>query len=118
MEFIQERVKNKPESCSFYADIGPSANPQDSFSVHIKVLYSSTITQLGNEGLSFEAYHREDDHGYKVLFCAFKDYLAEAELIIKCRDDVDSVALIELALDYIGAGNLKYVVSERYIEAL
>lgn len=118
MEFIQERSKPESVQCSFYADIGTTSNPQDSFSVHIKVLYSSAITQLGNEGLSFEAYHKEDDYGYKVLFCAFKDYLAEAELIIKCKDDVDSVALIELALDYIGAGALKYVVSERYIEAL
>ncbi|MGQ1358406.1 hypothetical protein ACT414_18580 (plasmid) [Acinetobacter baumannii] len=118
MEFIQERVKNKAESCSFYADIGTSANPQDSFSVHIKVLYSSVITQLGNEGLSFEAYHNDDDHGDKVLSCSFKDYVSEAALIIKCKDDVENVTLIELALDYIGASNLKYVVSERYIEAL
>lgn len=118
MEFIQERVKNKPESCSFYADIGTTSNPQDSFSVHIKVLYSSVITQLGNEGLSFEAYHNTSDNGDKILSCSFKDYLSEAALIIKCKDDIENVTLIELALDYIGAGNLKYVVSERYIEAL
>lgn len=118
MEFIQERSKPESIQCSFCADIGTTSNPQESVTVHIKVLYSSVITQLGNEGLSFEAYHKEDDYGYKVVFCAFKDYLAEAELIIKCKDDVDSVALIELALDYIGAGALKYVVSERYIEAL
>lgn len=118
MEFIQERSKPESIQCSFYADIGTSANPQDSFSVHIKVLYSSAITQLGNEGLSFEAYQNEGDHGNKVLSCSFKDYLSEAALIIKCKDDVDSVTLIELALDYIGAGNIKYVVSERYIEVL
>lgn len=118
MYFIQERSKPELIQCSFYADIGTTSNPQESITVHIKVLYSSVITQLGNEGLSFEAYHNDDDHGYKVLFCAFKDYLAEAELIIKCKDDVGSVALIESALDYIGAGALKYVVSERYIEAL
>lgn len=118
MDFIQERVKSKPESCSFYADIGTSANPQDSFSVHIKVLYSNVITQLGNEGLSFEAYHHISDDGDKVLLCGFKDYLSEAALIIKCKDDVDNVTLIELVLDYIGASNLKYVVSDRYIEAL
>ena len=118
MEFIQERSKPKSVQCSFYADIGTTSNPQDSFSVHIKILYSSVITQLGNEGLSFEAYHNDDDHGNKVLSCSFKDYLSEAALIIKCKDDIDGVTLIELALDYIGASNLKYVVSARYIEAL
>lgn len=118
MDFIKERSKPESIQCSFYADIGTTSNPQESVTVHIKVLYPSVITQLGNEGLSFEACQNEDDHGYKVLFCAFKDYLSEAALIIKCKDDVDSVTLIELALDYIGAGALKYVVSERYIEAL
>ena len=118
MEFIQERSKPESIQCSLYADIGTTSNPQESVTVHIKVLYSNVITQLGNEGLSFEAYHNEDDHGNKVLSCSFKDYLAEASLIIKCGDDVDNVTLIELALDYIGASNLKYVVSERYIESL
>lgn len=118
MEFIQKRSEPELIQCSFYADIGTSANPQDSFSVHIKVLYSSAITQLGNEGLSFEAYYHTSDDGNKVLSCSFKDYLSEASLIIKCEDDVESVTLIELVLDYISASNLKYVVSERYIEAL
>lgn len=118
MDFIQERSRPESIQCSFYADIGTTSNPQESVTVHIKVLYSSVITQLGNEGLSFEAYHNTSDDGDKVLSCGFKDYLSEAELIIKCKDDVGSVALIELALDYIGAGALKYVASERYIEAL
>lgn len=118
MDFIEQRPTPKAVSTHFLADIGTTSNPQESVTVHIKVLYPSVITQLGNEGLSFEACQNEDDHGYKVLFCAFKDYLSEAALIIKCKDDVDSVTLIELALDYIGAGALKYVVSERYIEAL
>lgn len=118
MDFIEQRPTPKAVSTNFLADIGTTSNPQESVTVHIKVLYPSVITQLGNEGLSFEACQNEDDHGYKVLFCAFKDYLSEAALIIKCKDDVDSVTLIELALDYIGAGALKYVVSERYIEAL
>lgn len=118
MEFIQERSKPESVQCSFYADIGTSANPQDSFSVHIKVLYSSAITQLGNEGLSFEAYYNTSDDGDKVLSCGFKDYVSEAALIIKCKDNVENVTLIELALDYIGASNLKYVVSGRYIEVI
>ena len=118
MDFIKERSKPEPIQCSFYADIGTTSNPQESVTVHIKVLYSSVITQLGNEGLSFEAYRNDDDHGNKVLSCSFKDYLSEAALIIKCKDYIENVTLIELALDYIGAGNLKYVVSERYIEAL
>lgn len=118
MDFIEKRPTPKAVSTHFLADIGTTSNPQESVTVHIKVLYSSAITQLGNEGLSFEAYHNDDDHGNKVLSCSFKDYLSEAALIIKCKDDLDSVTLIELALDYIGAGNLKYVVSDRYIEAL
>lgn len=118
MDFIEQRPTPKAVSTHFVADIGTTSNPQDSILVHIKVIYTNTITHLSNEGLSFEAYHNEDDHGGHVLSCSFKDYLSEAGLIVKCNDDVDYVTLIELALDYIGAGNLKYVVSERYIEAL
>lgn len=118
MDFIEQRPTPKAVSTHFLADIGTTSNPQESVTVHIKVLYTNTITHLSNEGLSFEAYHNEDDHGGHVLSCSFKDYLSEAGLIVKCNDDVDYVTLIELALDYIGAGNLKYVVSERYIEVI
>lgn len=118
MDFIEQRPTPKAVSTHFYADVSPTNNPQDSISVHIKVIYTNTITHLSNEGLSFEAYHNEDDHGCHVLSCSFRDYLSEVGLIVKCSDDVDYVTLIELALDYIGAGSLKYVVSERYIEVL
>lgn len=118
MDFIEQRPTPKAVSTYFLADIGTTSSPQDSISVHIEVLYNDTITHLSNERLSFEAYYNEDDHGRHVLYCSFRDYLSEAGLIVKCNDDVDYVTLIELALEYIGAGNLKYVVSERYIEAL
>lgn len=118
MDHIQERPTPKAECCSFHADVSTTSNPQESISVHIKVRYTNTITHLSNEGLSFWAYCDSNEEGYKVLACAFKDYLSEVSLIVKCKDDIDSVALIELALDYIGAGNLKYVVSERYIEVI
>lgn len=118
MDFIEQRPTPKGVSANFHADVSPTNNPQDSISVHIKVIYTNIITHLSNEGLSFECFQNTNDHGDKVLVCDFNDYLSTAGLIITCSDDVDSVSLIELALDYIGAGNLKYVVSERYIEVL
>lgn len=118
MEFIQERQTPKAEHCSFHADVSTTSNPQESINVCVHVRYTSTITHMSNEGLSFWAYCGDNDEGEKVLACAFRDYLSEVGLTVKCKDDVDSVTLIELALDYIGAGNLKYVVSERYIEVI
>ena len=38
MDFIQERSKPETVQCSFYADIGTSANPQDSFSFALLVV--------------------------------------------------------------------------------
>lgn len=118
MDFIEQRPTPKAVSTHFLADIGTTSNPQESVTVHIKLIYTNIITSLSNEGLSFECFQNTNDHGDKVLVCDFNDYLSTAGLTITCSDDVDSVTLIELALDYIGAGNLKYVVSERYIEVL
>ena len=118
MDYIQERPTPKAERCSFHADVSTTSNPQDSISVCIKAVYTNIITHLSNEGLSFECYQNTNDHGVKVLACDFTDYLSTAMLVITCSDDVDSVTLIELALDYIEASNLKYVVSERYIEVI
>lgn len=118
MDHIEQRPTPKAESCKFNADVSTTSNPQDSVNVCVHVRYTSTITQMSNEGLSFWGYSGLNDEGEKVIACAFRDYLSEVGLTVKCKDNVDNVTLIELALDYIGAGNLKYVVSERYIEVV
>jgi len=118
MDYIQERTKPESIQCSFSADVSTTSNPQDSIDVHIKVRYMSNLPTLSNEGLCFEACQGETGKGHKALLCTFVDYQGAATLSVTCSDDVDSVTLIELALDYIGAGNLKYVVSERYIEVI
>lgn len=118
MDFIEQRPQTVSKTFDFHADVSTTNNPQNAISVKIGGAYMSNITTLSSEGLTFEANSAINVWGYKVLMCIFHDYRDTATISVSCNNDVDNVTLIELALDYIGAGNLKYVVSERYIEVI